>query len=596
MSNTSSSTGSYSTVWECVIPYVQEPQDRGAVSLVCKRWYEIDAVTRNHVTIALCYAASPDLLLQRFPNLESLKLKGQPRAAMFNLIPSDWGGYVTPWIEKIVESFKKMKSLHLRRMIVKDSDLELLAASATGKALEVLKLDKCSGFSTDGLLHISRSCRNLRTLVMEESTIVENDGEWLHELALKNTVLENLNFYMTDLVKVASADLELIAKNCASLVSMKITDCDILELVGFFRFAAALEEFCGGSFSSPPEEGEDVSNEQLERYVAVAFPQRLFWLGLTYLGRAEMPIVFPVASRLKKLDLLYAMLDTEGHCLLLRRCPNLEMLQSRNVIGDRGLEVVAQFCKKMKRLRIERGDDEIEDVEGVVSHRGLICVSRGCLELEYLTISVSDITNASLECVGMHLKKLYNFRLVLVGKQETIADFPLDNGVRSLLMGCHKLTGFALYLQPGGLTDVGLSYIGRYSPKVRWMLLGFVGESDRGILEFSKGCPSLQKLEMRGCCFSENALAAAILQLTSLKCLWVQGYIPCAAGWDLVHMLRPNWITEVIPATHVAVPNANGEVVLIENPAQILAYYSLAKQRTDFPSTVRPWVPKVYSR
>ncbi|KAL2538864.1 Uncharacterized protein Fot_20255 [Forsythia ovata] len=30
-------------------------------------------------------------------------------------------------------------------------------------------------------------------------------------------------------------------------------------------FAAALEEFCGGSFSSLPKEGEDVSNEQLER-------------------------------------------------------------------------------------------------------------------------------------------------------------------------------------------------------------------------------------------------------------------------------------------------------------------------------------------
>ncbi|KAL2509541.1 Uncharacterized protein Fot_33188 [Forsythia ovata] len=112
--------------------------------------------------------------------------------------------------------------------------------------------------------HPSSDPRDLMTLVMEESTIVENDGEWLHELALENTVLENLNFYMTDLVKVASADLELIAKNCASLVSMKITDCDIIDLVGVFRFAAALEDFCGGSFSSPPEEGEDVSNEQLE--------------------------------------------------------------------------------------------------------------------------------------------------------------------------------------------------------------------------------------------------------------------------------------------------------------------------------------------
>jgi hypothetical protein len=43
-------------------------------------------------------------------------------------------------------------------MIVSDLDLELLARSR-GRVLHALKLDKCSGFSTDGLLHIGRSCR-----------------------------------------------------------------------------------------------------------------------------------------------------------------------------------------------------------------------------------------------------------------------------------------------------------------------------------------------------------------------------------------------------------------------------------------------------
>lgn len=153
-----SSSGAYDTVWECVIPYVEDPRDRDAVSLVCKRWYEIDAITRKHVTIALCYTATPQRLSRRFPHLESLKLKGKPRAAMFNLIPEDWGGFVTPWVEEIIRSFGRMKVLHFRRMIVKDSDLELLATSH-GKVLEVLRLDKCSGFSTDGLLRIGNLCR-----------------------------------------------------------------------------------------------------------------------------------------------------------------------------------------------------------------------------------------------------------------------------------------------------------------------------------------------------------------------------------------------------------------------------------------------------
>ncbi|XP_022890134.1 coronatine-insensitive protein 1-like [Olea europaea var. sylvestris] len=569
------------TVWECVIPYIQEPQDRAAISLVCKSWYEIDAITRKHITIALCYTTTADLLLRRFPHLESLKLKGQPRAVMFSLVPNEWGGYVTPWIKEIVESSSRIKALHFRRMIVKDSDLELLATSETGKGLEVLKLDYCRGFSTDGLLHISRFCRSIKTLFMEECTILENDGEWLHELALKNTVLENLNFYLTDLVKISSEDLELIARKCASLVSMKISDCDTSDLCGFFQSATSLEEFGGGSFSALPEQvDEGVLNEQLKRY-SIAFPPRLCRLGLTFLGKTEMPIVFSIASRLRKLDLLYAMLDTEGHCLLLQRCPNLEILAARIVIGDRGLEVLAQFCKRMKRLKFERGDEN-EEAEGVISHKGLIALSRGCIELEHLSLYVSDITNASLKCVGTYLKNLQNFRLVLIEKQEKFADFPLDNGVRSLLMGCHKLRRFALCLRPGGLTDVGLSYIGRYSPKVRWMLLHYVGESDKGILEFSKGCPSLRKLEMSACCFSERALAVAVLRLTSLRYLWVTNYRITASGGNLIHMVRPNWITELIPATQAPVHNVKGEVL-----AHILAYYSLAGQRTDLPSTMR---------
>lgn len=156
-------------------------------------------------------------------------------------------------------------------------------------------------------------------MFLEESSIFEKDGKWLHELAMNNTVLETLNFYMTDLTQVNFKDLELIARNCRSLNSVKISDCEILDLVDFFRAAVVLEEFCGGSF-----------NEQPEKYSAVSLPQKLCRLGLTYMGKNEMPIVFPFASLLKKLDLLYALLDTEDHCTLIQRCPNLEVLEVKS--------------------------------------------------------------------------------------------------------------------------------------------------------------------------------------------------------------------------------------------------------------------------
>ena len=93
--------------------------------------------------------------------------------------------------------------------------------------------------------YISSFLRNLRSLFLEESTITEKDGEWLHELALNNTVLETLNFYMTYITKVRFQDLELIARNCRSLVSVKISEFELLDLVGFFLATAALEELMG---------------------------------------------------------------------------------------------------------------------------------------------------------------------------------------------------------------------------------------------------------------------------------------------------------------------------------------------------------------
>ncbi|KAA3485081.1 coronatine-insensitive protein 1-like [Gossypium australe] len=574
--STASQTGLTDVVLGWVMLYIDDPEDRNAVSLVCRRWYELDALTRKHITIALCYTTSPERLRRRFPHLESLKLKGKPRAAMFDMIPEDWGGYVTPWVKEIAESLTCLKSVHFRRMTVNDSDLEVLGRSR-GEVLRCLKLDKCSGFSTDGLLHVGRLCRQLRTLFLEDSSIIEKDGRWIHEIAMNNSVLETLNFYMTDLVKVSYEDLQLIARNCRNLVSVKISDCEILDLVGFFHAAAVLEEFYGGSFYDQPD-----------GYAAVTFPSRLCRLGLTYMGKNEMPIVFPFAPLFKELDLLYALLDTEDHCWLIQRCPTLEVLKTRNVIGDRGLEVVARICKQLKRLRIEPGAEEegMED-EGLVSQTGLMALAQGCLKLEHLVVYVSDITNASLEYIGTYLKNMCDFRLVLLNQKERITDLPLDKGVRALLRGCGKLRRFALHLRPGGLTDAGLCYIGQYSWNIRWMLLGYVGESDAGLLEFSKGCPKLQKLEIGGCFFSEHALAAAMIRLTSLRYLWVLGYRELSqSSRDLLAMASLFWNIEVVPARRVVKSDRAGEVVVVEHPGHLLAYYSLAGPRIDFPDLI----------
>ena len=99
-----------------VMGYVDAPRDREAASLVCRRWHRTDALTRKHVTVAFCYAAHPRRLLARFPRLESLTLKGKPRAAMYGLIPEDWGAYAAPWVAGLAAPLECLKALQLCRM------------------------------------------------------------------------------------------------------------------------------------------------------------------------------------------------------------------------------------------------------------------------------------------------------------------------------------------------------------------------------------------------------------------------------------------------------------------------------------------------
>ena len=143
---------------QLVMGFVEDPRDREAASLVCRRWHRVDALSRKHVTVPFCYAVSPTRLLARFPRLESLAVKGKPRAAMYGLIPDDWGAYARPWITELAAPLECLKALHLRRMVVTDDDLAELVR-ARGHMLQELKLDKCTGFSTHGLRLVARSCR-----------------------------------------------------------------------------------------------------------------------------------------------------------------------------------------------------------------------------------------------------------------------------------------------------------------------------------------------------------------------------------------------------------------------------------------------------
>lgn len=86
-----------------------------------------------------------------------MSLKGKPHFADFNLVPHEWGGYAYPWIAAFAKAYPWLEELRLKRMVVSDEALELIAKKF--KNFRVLVMYSCEGFSTDGLATIAANCR-----------------------------------------------------------------------------------------------------------------------------------------------------------------------------------------------------------------------------------------------------------------------------------------------------------------------------------------------------------------------------------------------------------------------------------------------------
>ncbi|GJY12969.1 leucine-rich repeat, cysteine-containing subtype protein [Tanacetum coccineum] len=435
-------------VLDLVIPYIHNLEDRNSLSLVSRKFYEIDGITRKRLTVHTLYYPNPASLSKIFPFIESLTLKGP----LFHFI-REYHNHIqiTPWIEQLALEFRCLKQLHIRRLVVHDEDLETLATTRD-KDLRSLKISKCEGYLTDGLRHVSKYCNQLTTLCLD--TFIEmKDGIWLHQLALNNTVLERLHVKNMDL---SYEDLTLLAKNCCnSLILLKIGECYLSELGDAFRYAVGLEHFSGENL----DEESDL--------VGIQLPPHMRSLRIEYLPPTQYSIVLPFLNQIRQLELADFSANYMCQCLLFKMCPNLEVLYPSDECGYTVLQVIGKFSKKLRKL----------NHEGLVTHVGLMALAKGCTKLECLEVRLEDISNEALECLGTHLKNLHKFRMHLA-KEYGIIDPPLDNGIRAMLMGCKKLERLDISLWHGGLTDVGLEYIGKYGANLRSLSLTRIGNSD----------------------------------------------------------------------------------------------------------------------
>nr|GEX30286.1 hypothetical protein [Tanacetum cinerariifolium] len=442
--------GSMKSVLDCVLPYIHDGDDLISISLVSRKFYELDRITRKHITVHLFYASNPSTLSNRFPFIESLTLKGLPNWDPSPQLPNI---DITPWIKEISVKFEFLKALYIRRMLVSDEHLELLAKTR-GRDLRTLKICECEGFSNNGLLHISEYCNGLTTLCLKNNIVLGK----VHDVE----------------------DLTIVAQKCSnSLVTLKITPTPLNHLRDAFCHSKKLRDFDGGIFVK----GGD--------YTSFKFPPSIRGLGIRDLPVTSYSFLLPYVSQLRELDLKCTKFEHYCQCFLIERCPNLEVLSTNDVCGDMGLRVIGQVCKKLRKL-IHLGR---------VTHMGLIALVQGCTNLEFLDVSLSNISNEAIEYVGTHLKNLGDFSMALSKKAgNSITDLPLDNGIRAMLKGCIKLKRLTLSLCDEELTDVGLGYIE----------------------ELSKGCQKLRKLYLWDCPFSKQAVATFVFNIHSLRYVWVE--------------------------------------------------------------------------
>ncbi|KAL2500185.1 Protein AUXIN SIGNALING F-BOX 2 [Abeliophyllum distichum] len=497
-------------VLEHVFSFLTSHPDRNAASLVCKSWYNVERFSRVKVFIGNCYAIGPERLISRFPRVRSLTLKGKPHFADFNLVPYDWGGYVYPWIEAMAKGSTNLEELRLKRMVVSDESLELLAKSFPN--FKSLVLVNCEGFTTDGLAAIASNCRFLRELDLQENEVEDRRGQWLSCFPDSCTSLSSLNFACLK-GEVNVAALERLVARCRNLKSLRLNHAvppDALQKI--LAQSPQLVDLGAGCFAHDPE---SETYNKLKNVMQKCSSIRSL-SGFLDVNVRCLPSIYPICINLTSLNLSYAPgIYSKELVKLIHKCKKLQRLWILDTIGDKGLGVVASTCKELQELRVFPSD--FYGVGNVaVTEEGLVAISAGCPNLNSLLYFCQQMTNAALITVAKNCPNFIRFRLCTLNP--TIPD--------------------AVTMQP---LDEGM-----YAEQLEMLSIAFAGDSDKGMVYVLNGCKKLKKLEVRDSPFGNMALLTDTGKYETMRSLWMSSCGVTFGGCKTLAEKMPRLNVEII--------------------------------------------------
>ncbi|KAA8549206.1 hypothetical protein F0562_000890 [Nyssa sinensis] len=561
-------------VLEHVFSFIHSDQDRNAVSLVCKSWYEIERWCRRRIFVGNCYAVSPMIMIRRFPEVRSLELKGKPHFADYNLVPEGWGGYAYPWIAAMARAYPGLEEIRLKRMVVTDDTLELISRSF--KNFKVLVLSSCEGFTTDGLAVIAANCRNLRELDLQESEVNDLSGHWLSHFPETCTSLVSLNIACLG-SEVSSLALERLVARSPNLRTLRLNCAVPLErLPNLLRRAPQLVELGTGAYSA--EVRPDVLSNLAGAFSGCTKLKGLsgFWDVVP----AYLPAIYSICSGLTFLNLSYSNIQSPDLTMLVSHCHNLQRLWVLDYIEDSGLEALAGSCKDLQELRVFPSDPFDADPNVSLTEQGLVSVSEGCPKLQSVLYFCRQMSNAALVSIARNRPNLTRFRLCIIEPRspDYLTREPLDTGFGAIVKHCKELLRLSL---SGLLTDRVFEYIGTHAKKLEMLSVAFAGDSDLGLHHMLSGCESLRKLEIRDCPFGDKALLANAAKLETMRSLWMSSCFVSFGACKLLSQKMPRLNVEVIDER--GPPDSRPESCPVE---KLYIYRTVGGPRFDLPGFV----------
>ncbi|TKY52552.1 TRANSPORT INHIBITOR RESPONSE protein 1 [Spatholobus suberectus] len=561
-------------VLEHVFSFIECDKDRGSISLVCKSWYEIERWCRRRVFVGNCYSVSPAAVIKRFPKVRSVAIKGKPHFADFSLVPEGWGAYVCPWIKAMAVAYPWLQEIRLKRMVITDENLELIAKSF--KNFRVLVLTSCEGFTTDGLAAIAANCRNLRELELRESEVDDICGHWLSHFPDSYTSLVSLNISCLS-NEVNLSALERLVSRCPNLQTLRLNRAVPLDrLANILRGAPQLVELGTGTYTT--EMRPEVFSNLEEAFSGCKQLRSLsgFWDVLP----SYLPAVYPVCSSLTSLNLSYAAAQSTDLIKLVSQCESLQRLWVLDYIEDAGLEVIAASCKDLRELRVFPSDPFGFEPNVALTEQGLVSVSEGCPKLQSVLYFCRQMSNAALNTIARNRPNMTRFRLCIIEPRapDYLTGQPLDTGFGAIVEHCKDLERLSL---SGLLSDHVFEYIGTYGKKLEMLSLAFAGDSDMGLHHVLSGCDNLRKLEIRDCPFGDKALLANAAKLETMRSLWMSS---CSVTYEACKQLghkMPRLNVEVIDEG--GPPDSRPDSSPVE---KLYIYRTVSGPRLDMPGYV----------